>query len=682
MADEEKPAEFLDSVSSPGLGSTLESFPQPSRKQSEKLAIDRLKPNSQLHDRVLNYLLDRLQFSEREMSKFYSRWNANEKRVQGYIKLSNFEQDLVNDNDDGKPAAVTSVVVPYSYATMSTIVTYGVHAFGGRNPIFQVGTYGQAEPEQALLMETWLQYNSDHSRFLKHLYQFLQDINIYGVGILMNDWEVDVRERTVFRQQPKTGFLGADLGSERIKTRELRTAYAGNSSRSIDPYRFFPDPRVAMSDVAKRGEWVFWREYMGKHELLIGQAQGKFKYINAIGEELAERSETDTQSAPSQRSLRSLGESNPGSFNSSNGKSVRSYIQIDQGTVEIIPKELGLGPSTMPQKWVFTIGNKNQIIQAERFDRDHDMHPVSITEPYGFGYSFGQMGLVDLLGPLQDTMSWFVNSHIYNVRASMNNQWIVDPSMVEMQDLNSSEPGKTIRLKRAAFGQDVRSLLQQFDVRDVTANHVQDLRVFTQMADGIAAVSDNIRGLQAAGGRKTATEVRTSGEAASSRLASQVRLISAQALTDFTAQQVSNTQQYLDQELWVEVTGPDGRRKSVYMSPEHVTGDFYYPIHDGTLPTDRVAMLDVWREIFQGLISVPELAARYDLAGIFEFMAEMGGASNFDRFKVGVESDASLASDLQAGNVVPIGEASNIPGASQLAGNLSGTEANPRRRLE
>ena len=55
-----------------------------------------------------------------------------------------------------------------------------------------------------------------------------------------------------------------------------------------------------------------------------------------------------------------------------------------------------------------------------------------------------------------------------------------------------------------------------------------------KLGDSLSSVNDNLRGVQASGGRKTATEVRTSGEAGASRLAAHSTLISAQAIVDLT----------------------------------------------------------------------------------------------------------------------------------------------------
>src|SRR5690606_17936625 len=71
----------------------------------------------------------------------------------------------------------------------------------------------------------------------------------------------------------------------------------------------------------------------------------------------------------------------------------RNY-QVDQGTVEIIPKDLGLGDSDVPEKWIFTILNKGQIVQAMKLDLPSGKHPVEVAEPNSVGYAFGQLGTV------------------------------------------------------------------------------------------------------------------------------------------------------------------------------------------------------------------------------------------------------------------------------------------------
>lgn len=656
---------------------TIQNWPKKlTSTELAKKPIERLGEDRQLHDRVKQHVLDRLKLSERMMSRFYARWTLAERQVQAYISLNDYEQILKDQNNQSKSPKVVPFIVPYCYASQATIATYHLHTFGGRRPIFQVGAQKAEAVEPAGKMEVMLQWNADSTRLLLRMWQLINDGLLYGLGVLRTQWKQEKKLRTVWRESaalPVLQMMG--LGGKK-KVREEKIVFEGTDTCSVDPFLFFPDPSVPMTEVSRRGEFVIWREYVGKHLLKRDEVNGVFHFVDRIPQLSQSDREIDGGSdGDSNRAILSGGASQPG-YQSYTAAGVMKPIQVDQGTFNIIPAELGLGNSTKVEKWIITLGNKQQIIQCEPFDADHDMHPVVVSEPFGMGFGFGNPGLHDFIGPLQDTMSWFINSHTHNVRTAMNNMFVVDPSMVEMQDLKNPQPGKIIRLKRAAYGQDVRAALNQLQVSDVTRSHVNDLQVILRMGDALTGLNDNVRGLQDSGGRKTATEVRTSGEAAASRLAAMARVLSAQALVDLTEQQSLNFQQYLTEEFYLAVVGQEGRMVPLQISPEMVVGDFHYPVHDGTLPIDRVAMLDLWKEIWMAVENSPVLQQKYDGSEIFEHVAELGGARNLSSFirQQGATPDTTVMGNeevqqqAQAGNIVPVGP-------------LPGTERNPASRL-
>lgn len=592
--------------------------------------IDKLTPGSELHTKVKEYLQKRIEFSERKMQQFYSRWNVNEKKLQAYIDLPDYERLLKEMNKGGEPPNPVSITVPYTYATIWTIVTYLMHTFCGRKPIFQVGSYKAETASASRYMETMLQYNADHTRLIKHLIQFFFDGSIYGMGVVRNLWEVKYSKRSVWRQQGPLGMLAPNLAVGMQRVREERITYEGNAASSIDPFMFFPDPRVPIQEVNRKGEFVFWRSFLGEFDLLLQEKEGKLKHVKAIGKMPERRA---AMMGGSERGRISLGDPHPGTERDNTFEGV-DFHQVDQGTIWVIPSKLGLGESDTPERWIFTLVNNRQIVQAEPLDYDHDMHPVAVSEPNTLGYGFGQPAVLDFLGPIQDSLSWFINSHIHNVRSVLNNSIVYDPSMIEEQDLKNPKPGKLIRLKRTAYGQDVRQALQQLQVQDVTAQHVNDMQVFMRMGDSLAAINDNLRGIQSAGDRKTATEVRTSGEAGASRLAATARLISAQAMVDIAEQMAINIQQFQTMEFYLSVVGAKGAESPVPITPQSLAGDFYYPVHDGTLPLDKIALFEIWKEILMAMMQAPPLAQGYDIPRIFERVAELGGVQDLSLFRV------------------------------------------------
>jgi hypothetical protein len=625
-------------------------------KPDDQDAIDWLRPGSREHAFVLQYLKDRIGYSERSMSPFHSRWRNNELMLQAYVGLKDFE-GLLKDTEDqrGNPGIgeePVAINVPFAWATVNTIVTYLLHMFGGRRPIFPISTYRGEQVTRAQNMEMYCQYNADVVKFIRALYFFLMDGETYGLAVIRTMWREDRKKRFMIvppsaELQSVMDTLGMTAQGERQEQEYI--SFQGNSAANVDPFMFFPDPRVPMHEVNEKGEWVVWRAFMGKHQLLKEQAAGFLKHVDKISNEDWNRDATSVGSA---RGMRALGTN----AHFDRDSRVAPNYQVDQGTFEVVPKDLGLGDSEVPEKWLFTIVNGRQIVQAEPIDLPHGKHPVIVVEPNSVGYSFGQLSTVDMLGPMQEMMSWFMNSHIYNVRSALNNMLIVDPTKVEMQDLKTPGPGKLIRLKNTAFGLgDPKNAVQQLAVTDVTRSHIADFQMFGRMAADMTGATDNVRGLQDAGGRKTATEIRTSSEAGTSRLAAKGKIYSSQGFTTLAEMWTINAQNFLTEDFELSVLGEQASgQDSLRITPDSIQGDFLFPVHDGSLPMDKIGMLDVWREIFQAVLGDQQLRSGYDLFSMFDWIAQLGGAQNIKSFRMNVVPQTQQQQMIGSGQGVPL----------------------------
>jgi hypothetical protein len=617
---------------------------QTGRPPASDMPIDRLRPESELHRAVLERLLAMVRFSEGHMNQFHSRWNAAELQYQAYLKTETFEQLRKASNNLQTPPELITLTVPYTFSTVQTIVTYLLHTFCGRRPIFQVGSTRADKVQAARNMETVLQYNSDHERQVRKLAQFFLDGLMYNLQIMRVMWKVEEKRRAVWKPSNVFPILGSSL-PQMQKVSETAVTFEGNEVRNVDPYRFYPDPRIPMEEVAEKGEFVFWAEYESRPALKKAESAGQVKWIDAIPKS------NDTRRASNKSQRGRLGGGDTGQRLGFEG--FNSGYELYQGSVEIVPSEWGLGDSDEYEKWLFTIANKGQIIQAEPLDLDHNRHPVIVGEPNSTGYEFGGFALTDMIGPMQEMLSWMLNSHIFNVRSALNNTFVVNPQMVDMADLKKPGPGRVIKLKPQAFGQDIKNAFYQVPVSDVTAGHVNDMQVIQRLADNVSATNDNLRGVVNSGGRKSATEVRQTGEMGASRLAALARLISAQTMCPFAEMETVNIQQNMTQAVFLPLLGEDYARGPIEIQPGEVAGDFYYPVNDGTLPLDRVALLDVWREIFGVILKTPGLASVFDAVGIFQYIADLGGAKNLSTFKIQGAGNEQIDRALQAGNMVP-----------------------------
>jgi hypothetical protein len=416
---------------------------------------------------------------------------------------------------------------------------------------------------------------------------------------------------------------------------------------AVDPYALVPDPRVPLHQCNLRGDFMFCEVVISKTVLMDMEKRGLLKYVGS-GYNKIDQHETPVTENRRRIKIGIRAESlvEP--------KNVTKFCSVREGTVRLVPKQWGLGESDTSQLWKFS-WFKSQIIQAEPLGMIHNMHPMAVTEPTSFGHDFMSVSMHDMIGPFQDVLSWLVSSRMENVRAAINNQFIADPARVDINDVRASPIGRVIRLKQTAQGLPIKEAIEQVIVNDVTRGHLSDIQTIRIIADTITGVNDNLRGIQTAGGRRSATEARQSMQAGAQRLSSMAVRISAQAFAPLCTQMILNIQQFMPDKMWVEMTGDDGSPSSQQLTPEMLVGSFNYQVSDGTLPFDKMALLETWQEILFGVAKDPELRAAYSLPAIFRYVAELGGAKNIDSFK-------RQAEPAPAGNPFVAGAAVN-PGA-------------------
>jgi hypothetical protein len=590
------------------------------QQPAQERVISKMGPDTELHRDVLQKLNAMFDFSETEMKKHHTRWNYAEQRIQAWTSLTDYEavmRGLENTRaGDGlvQPPEPISVIVPYAYATLHAAATFIAQVLLGRKPVFPILAVRGTETERARLMEVALQSNLDASRGQETLWQFAcWDPLVYGFGAAKNAWEE--REGQTIRW----------IAGKREMSTE--TTFAGNVVTSIDPYAFRPDPRVPIHECNLRGDFMFCVESISESILKDLEKDGVLKWVDAM----ISKDKTLWQQRVGDENRRRLkigirGEALQTPVN------VVGFHQVREGTVRLVPKDWKLGDSDHSELWKFTF-TKQQIIQAEPLGMIHNMHPMVATEPASFGHDFMSISMHDMIGPFQDILSWLVSSRMENVRASINNTFAADPARIEINDIRSSVIGRIIRLKQTAMGLPIKDAIMQIMVQDVTAGHVNDIQVMRILADTITGVNDNMRGIQTAGGRRSATEARVAMQNGASRLSQYAIRASGQAFQPLCNQQILNIQQFMPDRMWLETTGDDGMPDSRAITPDMIVGQYNYQVSDGTLPYDNAAMLETWKEIMFGVAQDPELRQTWSIPNIFAHVAVLGGAKNIDSFK-------------------------------------------------
>lgn len=622
-----------------------------------------LRPSSPTHQSILTKLNQRIMESSNEVSKRYSSWKKIDRTLTAYIPLDEMEE-RIQDNDERKPV---SIVIPYSFATLETLLTYFSAAFLDY-PIFKYEGYGPEDRIGAMLLEKVIELQSRRAKMALALLTTFRDGWSYGFGAIAPYWDKVYGKKSVVQE---ASFFSSIFG-RMFNTGQKRTSidtilYEGNFLRNIDPYTALPDPNVPIHDVQK-GESFGWIETINYMELLSMEQKDpdmfNVRYLSEL-RGTAGQSQYNKSKSDSGRQDR---------FSSVVTETATSMSPIDciYIYINLIPKEWKLSTSEYPEKWLFCVAADKYILSAKPLGLNHNMFPVAICSPDYDGYSVSPISRLELISGLQTTLDWLVNSHIQNVRKSINDMLVVDPSLININDLMDPAPGKLIRMRRAAWGRGVEHAVAQLAVNDITRGHIQDSAYITELIKTCSGSVDSVMGIQRHGGeRVSADESRGTRMAALSRLAKAAKIVSLQTMWDLSYMLASHTQQLMSRELYVNVTGrweealrsQYGDISRIKVDPFTLSIDYDVIESDGTLPTGENA--DVMVQLFQSIASQPLLSAQFDLVRIFQRIAMMMGVKDVNEFKLQGRQmppvqatsipDQTVESEAQKGNLVPLG---------------------------
>jgi hypothetical protein len=68
-----------------------------------------------------------------------------------------------------------------------------------------------------------------------------------------------------------------------------------------------------------------------------------------------------------------------------------------------------------------------------------------------------------------------------------------------------------------------------------------------------------------------------------------------------------------------------GPQPVLRVDPLSIAGAFDFIPVDGTMPVDKFALANLWREMFIAMRNMPDIAMQYDLGGIFSWVAKLSG---------------------------------------------------------
>lgn len=581
---------------------------------------------SQKHSDILARLVNRIRLAETSSGTNKERWIRNEQLYSSYIDYESADRvKQANTTDKGRPEYVT-LYVPYSYAMLLSAHTYLTSTMFSRDPVWQYrGRHGEAE-QQVMAMEALISYQVTVGGHLPNYYVWTHDSLRYGFGVLGVKWCKEMIRTRKFVDQPKT-FLGIPIGGTYTEeVVEEIPGYEGNRTYNVRPADFGWDPRFPVVQF-QQGEFCTRRYQISRLDLLDTERYFNQKFLGESGSSVAYWDSNSHLDIPQ-----------PSDGLGMDPEDQDKLYEAHDVYVRLIPSEWGLGKGDRPEKWYFVVAGKSLIVCARPMDSYSNMWPFAITPGEVEGYDRVPRSVLETTEALNNTLSWLLNSHMYNVRAALNNQLIVDPSRLMISDLMGPNPGKLVRMKPTAYGQDVRTMYSQIAATDITRSNINDMELISSLLQRTSGINDNMMG-QVNSGRRTATETRSTNTMGISRMKTLVEYQSACGYSPLSQLLVQNSQQYYAGPMKLRIVGdmaPFNPDPFVNVTPETISGFYDLVPVDGTMPVDRLAMVNTWQMLLQAMGTVPGVAQQYDLGRIFAYVAQIAGIRDIKQFRVQV----------------------------------------------
>lgn len=610
--------------------------------------------NAKQLDFIRNRVRERITLSRDAMSQRYDTWAENEESFKAYIPENDADALRKEKRKHGQPQ-YTTIEVPYSYSVAMTAHTYFTSVFMARTPVFQfAGRHGEGEMAiQAV--ESLIDYQLNVGSNIIPLFMWLFDPIKYSVGWIGHYWDKETTQVRSRVKQPKT-FMGVPIPGteETVDLVKEVTGYEGARLFNIRPQDAFPDPRVSMWNFQK-GEFFGRYFELSWSEVAAGAASGKYfntmqlRRDTSMGEKDRDVGSSSVTVLPNTNTeYITIGESED---------AVRPVVRAYELYVKVFPREWGLADSMKEEIWAITCrADDFTVFGAQPLGLDHGKFPIDILEQEPEAYDLFSRSMMEVMRPINDSITWLVNSHMYNVRSVLNNQIVYDPSMINGKDLENPAPGKMIRLKPAAYGRDTRTAYSQLAVQDITRSHIGDMQVMAEILQRLTGVSDNVMGMVNSGGRKTATEVRQSTSMGVNRLKTVCEFFSAMGFSPLAQKLVQQSQQFYSEEKAFRIVGDAANFAPGFatVTPDSIAGFYDYIPVDGSIPIDRFAQANLWQTMLQQVAQVPQVAMQYDLGRIFAWVASLAGLKNVQQFRIQGVDPTQLAQQVQAGNSVPL----------------------------
>lgn len=639
------------------------------------------QPHSRLHDRLLNFARPRLIASARFMEQSHPQFRECEELYRAYRRPDQNDEEVSAASDT---LGVQKIIVPLSYAVVQSMLAFFMTVFTDRKPIFPVEPYG-GEQKGAILHEHLIEYQMDNPIFrgVLTMIQQLLDTLRYGQGWAKHVWTILEWPELIRRFEPILAG-GQIVGWDSVLEEEDVIAYEGNVSIPISPYDVYPDPTLP---IARFQEGEFWAHgfKLPWSQAITRAQQGLYvglEFVEARASDVRSDWEVGSNESASQLS-RTLGV-DPDAYTSGMARGAaliedgRPPFRMHEMYVRLIPSELGLagvteGNPDAPRLWVLTLANLQRVVRAEPANLPSARFPATCIELNRDAHSARNPGVIETVKYLEYLISWLYNARMASVRRTLNNEIVVDPTLIEPADILRPNPSGIWRLSKDAWrsGLSLDQIVKPLPVTDVTQGHAQDAKLLMDLMEQVTGANRLIQGL-ANPGRRAATEVNAQLSLSSGRMKLLAALCAAQGFIPQGEIYVRNNQAFLAEQLTLKVREgyQDILGLFVDIGPQMLAGNFRIPLLEQGIPTDRAFHAATLKELLALGMQTPQvamqMAQQINFSEVFLELLRVLNKRNLRDFintapplpptapQAQIMDDEQAQREAQRGNLVPI----------------------------
>lgn len=427
----------------------------------------------------------------------------------------------------------------------------------------------------------------------------------YGFGVTMLGWKV----LSELKYKP----LG-ERGRAAIPT----PTFAGVKLTNISPYRFLHDPLVPL-DRAEKGRFMGHWEVMSRNDIQ-----------REYGVRLPDNTSLYWLFLPLQDQNILL--DTLGIQKLDNRMCMVAHIYVD-----LVPADLGLGKSTKPEVWHFVLAGRDIVLKAQPANLPVGRYPYQVNVLDGDGYHLTPISRLDLVKDLQTYMNWLFNSHRYGVEASLEGNWIVDPSIINMKTVenrNRHRPSNVFLVNPHAYGLPgaVQNGIRKLETKNDTQNHFQVIDFLGEFTKTSTGAVDTLSGTQdAPNSRRTAEEIATMRQAAGDRIQAMAGRMHDAYMVPLGYKRAKYVQALLDLDLMLRVAS-DSSSPAQLVPWQDFLVDLDVNVGDGYLSFDQTGLVNSWTTIIQTVFQNPTLMTAFNVVEILKEYGTVMGIKNMDRF--------------------------------------------------